>query len=53
MAWWLENNIRMIQNNIRDIDARIDIDRLIECLKSFDVNTLQIGCGGITSFHPS
>ncbi len=53
MAWWLENNIRMIQNNIRDIDARIDIDRHIEWLKSFDVNTLQIGCGGITAFHPS
>ena len=29
MAWWLKNNIRMIQNNIRDIDARMDIDKQI------------------------
>lgn len=53
MAWWLKNNLRMIQNNIRDIDARMDIDRHIEWLKSFDANVLQIGCGGITAFHPS
>lgn len=53
MAWWKRNNLRMIQNNIRDIDALIDIDKHIEWLKSFDVNVLQIGCGGITAFHPS
>lgn len=53
MAWWLKNNIRMIQNNIRDIDAQMDIDKHIEWLQSFGVNTLQIGCGGITAFHPS
>lgn len=53
MTWWLKNNIRMIQNNIRDIDAELDIDRHIEWLKDFGANTLQIGCGGITAFHPS
>ena len=53
MAWWHQNNIRMIQNNLRDIDAMMDIDRYIEWLKSFHVNVLQIGCGGITSFHPT
>mgnify|MGYP000913409781 CR=1 FL=1 len=21
MAWWLQNNLRMIQNNLRDIDV--------------------------------
>lgn len=53
MAWWLKNNLRMIQNNIRDIDAGMDVDKHIEWLKSFDANVLQIGCGGITAFHPS
>lgn len=53
MTWWLQNNIRMIQNNIRDIDAKMDIDRHIEWLKRFDANTLQIGCGGITAFYPT
>ena len=53
MAWWLKNNIRMVQNNIRDIDARIDIDKHIQWLKDLGANTLQIGCGGITAFHPT
>ena len=35
MAWWLKNNIRMIQNNIRDIDAKMNIDHQIAWLKSF------------------
>lgn len=53
MLWWNKNNLRMIQNNLRDIDVLMDIDKHIEWLKSFDVNVLQIGCGGITAFHPS
>ncbi len=53
MAWWLNNNLRMIQNNIRDTDAGMDIDKHIQWLKSMDANVLQIGCGGITAFHPS
>ncbi|MEY8355857.1 hypothetical protein AALB39_21200 [Lachnospiraceae bacterium 54-53] len=53
MTWWMQNNLRTIQNNLRDIDAGMDIDRHIEWLKSFDVNVLQIGCGGITAFHPT
>ncbi|MDR0730777.1 MAG: hypothetical protein LBF63_03850, partial [Treponema sp.] len=53
MAWWLENRIRMIQNNLRDIDARMDIGYEIQKLKEFGANTVQVGCGGITSFFPS
>lgn len=53
MPWWLKNNLRMIQNNIRDIDVTMNIDKHIEWLKSFDVNVLQIGCGGITSHFPT
>ena len=43
----------MIQNNLRDIDAGMDVDSYIEELKTFGANTLQIGCGGITSFYPT
>jgi len=43
----------MIQNNLRDIDAKMDIDKHIEWIKSFHANVMQIGCGGITSFHPT
>ena len=48
--WWLKNNLRMIQNNIRDIDAAMDVDAEVKKLKEFGANVLQIGCGGITAF---
>lgn len=48
--WWLDNQIRMIQNNIRDIDAGMDLDYEIQMLKYFGANVLQIGCGGISAF---
>lgn len=52
MSWWLENKIRMIQNNIRDIDVQIiDVDQHVETLKRLGANVLQINCGGISSFY--
>lgn len=53
MAWWMENRMRMIQNNLRDIDAQMDIDYEIQKLKEFGANVVQVGCGGITSFFPT
>ena len=53
MGWWKRNNLRMIQNNIRDIDGKMDAEKEVEMLKSFGANVLQIGCGGISSFIPA
>lgn len=53
MAWWLKNNLRMVQNNLRDIDANMDIDYEISMLKEMGANVVQLGCGGITAHHPS
>ncbi|WFR59462.1 hypothetical protein QA584_10340 [Anaerocolumna sp. AGMB13025] len=53
MAWWLENKMRMIQNNLRDIDANMDIDSYINTLKEFGANACMVGCGGITAFYPT
>lgn len=53
MAWWLENKMRMIQNNLRDIDANMDIDSYISTLKEFGANACMVGCGGITAFYPT
>ncbi|MCI8663104.1 MAG: family 10 glycosylhydrolase [Hungatella sp.] len=50
MKWWMEHKFRMIQNNIRDIDAKMDIDYEIEKLKEFGADVVQIGCGGISAF---
>lgn len=53
MSWWLENNLRMIQNNLRDIDAKMDIDNLIAEIKTYSCNVLMVGAGGISAFYPS
>ncbi len=53
MAWWLENNLRLIQTNLRDSDADLDIDRLIAAIKTYSCNVLMVGAGGISAFYPS
>lgn len=53
MAWWRENKLRMIQNNLRDIDAGMDISQYVETLKAFGANACMVGCGGITAFYPT
>ena len=50
MGWWTEKRFRMIQNNLRDIDACMDIDKYVETLRSFHANVCMVGCGGITAF---
>ncbi len=53
MEWWKKKRFRMIQNNLRDIDAGMDVDRYIEYLKEFGANVCMVGCGGITAFYPT
>ena len=53
MAWWHNNNFRMIQNNTRDIDAAMDVDAWIKELKDFECDVAMVGVGGITSLFPS
>ena len=57
MNWWLEHKFRMVQNNLRDIDALMDADKEVAYLKKIHANVVQLGCGGITAFseteHPS
>lgn len=53
MSWWTQKRYRMIQNNMRDIDACMDVDRYVEYLKEFGADVCMVGCGGITAFHPT
>lgn len=53
MAWWQSEKLRMIQNNLRDIDADMDVSQYVRRLKEFGANACMVGCGGITSFYPS
>lgn len=53
MAWWLEGGLRLVQNNMRDIDGAMDVDKLIGELREFRCNAVMVGAGGISSFFPT
>ncbi|WP_019536656.1 alpha-amylase family protein [Paenibacillus ginsengihumi] len=53
MNWWSANKLRLIQTNLREIDADLDVDRLIAELKQYEANVLMINAGGIFAFYPS
>ena len=50
MSWWLEKPFRMVQNNLRDVDAGMDADEEVRRLLDLGANVVQLGCGGITAF---
>lgn len=53
MGWWNDNNMRLIQNNMTDLNAAMDVDSWVETLKDFHCNVALVGVGGITSFYPT
>jgi hypothetical protein len=53
MPWWLDNRLRLIQNNLRDIDARMDVDALVRKWRELGCNVGMVNAGGITSFFPT
>lgn len=53
MEWWSRNNLRMIQNNIRETDCNLDVDRLMESLADLSANVLMMNAGGIVAFYPT
>ena len=46
MKWWLENNLRMIQNNLRDTDAGMDVEKWFEEIRLSHCNCVMVGMGG-------
>ncbi|MGG4478837.1 family 10 glycosylhydrolase [Paenibacillus illinoisensis] len=53
MKWWSSNRLRLIQNNLREIDADMNVDLLIQELQEFQANVLMMNAGGIFAFYPS
>ncbi|TDF98069.1 alpha-amylase family protein [Paenibacillus piri] len=53
MAWWDRNNLRLIQNNLREIDCNLDVDLLMNELNRFSANVLMMNAGGIVAFYPT
>ncbi|MHC4685480.1 MAG: beta-galactosidase, partial [Planctomycetota bacterium] len=50
--WWFKPH-RMIQTNLREIDATMDIDRYIQDLKDWKVNVVKLNVGGIVANYPT
>ncbi len=51
--WWLAKPYRMIQTNLREIDAGLDVDEYFRQLKSFDTEVVLFNVGGIVANYPS
>lgn len=53
MEWWRDNNLRLIQTNLRAIDAKTDCHALVDSFCDMHANTVLLNTGGIMSFYPS
>jgi hypothetical protein len=50
--WWLTPH-RMIQTNLREIDATMDIDQYVREVQEFGANTVLFNVGGIVANYPT
>jgi hypothetical protein len=51
--WWQEKPIRLVQTNLREIDARRGPRDIVREVKDFGANAILFSVGGIVSFYPS
>jgi hypothetical protein len=51
--WWQETPIRLVQTNLREIDARRDPKEIVREVRAFGANAILFSVGGIVSFYPS
>jgi Hypothetical glycosyl hydrolase 6 len=52
-SWWMTEPIRWVQTNLRQTDASLDPNRLIDQLTDMRANVLLIGMGGIAAYYPT
>ncbi|MCL2479732.1 MAG: family 10 glycosylhydrolase, partial [Treponema sp.] len=53
MPWWEQNNLRLIQTNLRAKDAAMNRQSLMAKLKELSCNVLLLNTGGVTAFYPT
>ena len=51
-VWWREP-FRMFQTNLREVDAGLDVERVLDYLEEFGANAWLISVGGILSNYPT
>ena len=52
-GWWMNQPIRWVQTNLRETDAALDPERLINQLYGMHANVLLMGMGGIAAYYPT
>lgn len=50
--WWLQPQ-RMVQTNLREIDAGMDVDRYVQEIKDFRATVVLFNVGGIVANYPT
>ena len=53
MTHWWQAPFRVFQTNIREIDAVMDVEQVLDDLQAFHANAWLLNTGGIVSFYPS
>lgn len=51
-VWW-QRPFRMLQTNLREIDAGMDVDKVLDDIEAHGANAWLVNGGGILSFYPS
>jgi len=51
--WWLDEPVRLVQTNVREVDSTLDARRLVEQVAEFPANTLLFNMGGIVAQYPT
>ena len=52
-AWWLRKPMRLVQTNLREIDATLDIDTYMQRIGEFKADVVMINVGGIVANYPT
>jgi hypothetical protein len=53
LRWWMDEPVRFLQTNVREIDSTLDAKRLVEQVAEFPANTLLFNMGGIVAQYPT
>lgn len=51
-GWW-QTPFRTFQTNLREIDADLDVERVLDAIQDFGADTWLLNAGGILAFHPT
>ena len=52
-TWWNREPYRLVQTNLREIDATMDVDAYVKSMVDANVNIVLINVGGIVANYPT